>query len=114
MIVSRLSTITAALLALTLGASSVRAQTGATPDDTTTPSEQAPARPPSQAARRMMMRVDKHIAQLHRRLRITPAEEPQWHAFAAVMRENAVRMADVSATRAATEAKMNADRKSVV
>ena len=34
-------------------------------------------------------RVEAYIRELHARLRITPAEEPQWHQFANVMRENA-------------------------
>lgn len=33
--------------------------------------------------------VEADIAQLHQRLQITPAQEPQFAAFAAVMRENA-------------------------
>lgn len=34
-------------------------------------------------------RVEVRIKSLHARLRITPAEEPQWQAFAAVMRDDA-------------------------
>jgi len=34
-------------------------------------------------------RVETHIRQLHAQLRITPAEQPQWEQFAAVMRDNA-------------------------
>jgi hypothetical protein len=34
--------------------------------------------------------VERHIAELQRRLKITPAQQPQWDAFAAVMRDNAI------------------------
>jgi hypothetical protein len=40
-------------------------------------------------ARRAAERVEQHIEALHRRLAITPPEQPQWDAFAAVMRNNA-------------------------
>ena len=34
--------------------------------------------------------VERHIAELHRRLRITAAQEAQWDAFAQTMRDNAL------------------------
>jgi protein CpxP len=34
-------------------------------------------------------RVDQRITQLHRQLKITTAEDPQWQEFTAVMRMNA-------------------------
>lgn len=37
----------------------------------------------------MAERVEAHIKQLHAQLHITPAEQPQWNQFAAVMRDNA-------------------------
>ena len=59
----------------------------------------APATPPAAAAsspsvvdKRAMARVEQHIKDLHDRLAITPAQEPQWAAFAAVMRQNAMAM----------------------
>jgi len=36
--------------------------------------------------------VEAHITLLHKELQITPAEEPQWTAFAQVMRDNAAQM----------------------
>ena len=43
----------------------------------------------SVAARLAMDRVEKHIADLRLRLRITPAQQPQWDAFTGIMRQNA-------------------------
>ena len=43
----------------------------------------------SATARLAMERVEKHIADLHLRLRITPAQQPQWDAFTGIMRQNA-------------------------
>ncbi len=45
-------------------------------------------------------RVEEHIKELHSQLRITPAENPQWDQFAAVMRENARDMDQVFAASA--------------
>ena len=79
----------AALLALTLGtAPAARAQTAA-------PSPR-------------MQRVERHIAELHRRLDITPAEEAQWNAFAQVMRDNAMHMDQAFQARHAKGPGMNA------
>ena len=52
------------------------------------------AQPPPDAAmsaeaRLAMDRVEKHIADLQRRMRITPAQQPQWDALTAIMRQNA-------------------------
>ena len=52
--------------------------------------------------------VEEHIAKLHSALRITPAEEPQWAAFAQVMRENAARMEAAFKQRGAGLGTMNA------
>ena len=43
----------------------------------------------SATARLAMERVEKHIADLQLRLRITPAQQPQWEAFTGIMRQNA-------------------------
>ncbi len=55
------------------------------------PAVQAPAVP----------RVERQIASLQRRLRITPAQQPQWDAFTGVMRDNARRQEAAAAARAA-------------
>lgn len=51
----------------------------------------APAAAPAPAPldKRAMARVEARINELHNKLRITPAQQPQWDAFTAVMRENA-------------------------
>lgn len=58
------------------------------------PVPSALAQPPpdaatSSAAHLAMDRVEKHIADLRLRLRITPAQQPQWDAFTGIMRQNA-------------------------
>jgi hypothetical protein len=73
------------LAALTLAASAfAQAQTQAQP--ATAAAASAPAAP--QAAARHEARVEQRIAYLHRQLKITAAEEPQWKTFADTMREN--------------------------
>lgn len=47
--------------------------------------------------------VERHIAELRRRLKVTPAQQPQWDAFAAVMRENAIHADRLYKSRAAAE-----------
>ena len=44
---------------------------------------------PEIAGQRAQARVEQHIAELRKRLAITPAQQPQWDAFATVMRQNA-------------------------
>jgi hypothetical protein len=55
------------------------------------PCEAAASRPVQQAQAQMPQRpnVEADIAQLHQRLAIAPAQEPQFAAFANIMRENA-------------------------
>jgi hypothetical protein len=52
--------------------------------------------------------VEAHIQALHDQLQITPAEAPQWAAFAQVMRENAEAMGQAFQARGAGYAQMNA------
>lgn len=54
----------------------------------------APVTPPA-ANQAKPDRVERHIADMKRRLQITPAEAPQWDAFAAVTRENGRRMTEM-------------------
>jgi periplasmic protein CpxP/Spy len=42
----------------------------------------------------LLQGVEQHIRDLHRQLKITAAEQPQWDQFAAVMRSNAQAMSD--------------------
>jgi len=53
-------------------------------------------------------RVDQHIAELHKELRITPAQQAQWDQFAQVMRDNAKDMDDALQQRVSGFASMNA------
>ena len=52
--------------------------------------------------------VERRIAGLQRRLKITPEQQPQWDAFAAVMRQNAGHMETLQRERADKVATMNA------
>ena len=49
-------------------------------------------------AHRAAERVEKHIEELHRRLAITPAQQPLWDTFAATMRSNAAAVEQGHAT----------------
>ena len=67
-----------------------------------------PATPAVDSGRPSLDRVERHIADLRRRLAITPAQQPQWDAFASVMRQNAQRMQASYAERAAKMANLSA------
>jgi periplasmic protein CpxP/Spy len=53
-------------------------------------------------------RVNQRVAQMHQRLKITPAQESAWEAFAKVMRDNVTSTDDAYRQRAATIATMSA------
>jgi len=55
-----------------------------------------------------MVQVERHIAGLQRRLKITPAQQPQWDTFTAVMRQNASHMEAMQRARADKVATMTA------
>jgi len=65
----------------------------------------APATPAAAGPQAMQAplvpRVERQIASLQRRLRITPAQQPQWDAFTGVMRGNARQQEAAAAARAA-------------
>jgi periplasmic protein CpxP/Spy len=71
---------------------------------TTTPSASVETELPKS----VLAKVDQHIKQLHDQLRITPAQQPQWEQFAAVMRDNAAQMAQAFAARGTRLVAMNA------
>ncbi len=104
----------AAVLALALGTAPALAQSGtdqqpATPAPTQAQPPAATAAPATaDKVTRRMTRLENHIAEMHRRLHITPAEEPKWDAFAQVMRDNAERMDQAFKARATQSASMNA------
>jgi protein CpxP len=66
------------------------------------------AKAPAQKAASMTDRVEQHITELHAQLHITPAQQPQWDAFAQVMRDNAKNMSQALQQRGANFATMNA------
>jgi phosphate-selective porin len=73
----------------------------------------APAAPAASAAaaattRAAEARVERRIKGLHAQLHITPAQKPQWDAFADVMRANAQDMDAAAARRAEQLPEMNA------
>ena len=53
-------------------------------------------------------RVEQRIAQMHRRLRITPEQEPAWNAFAQTMRDNATKSAQAYRQHASAVGTMSA------
>lgn len=83
---------------------------------TVIPSTVAPpvaARSPAQraAARSAMTapdRVEQRINEMHSKLHVTAAQQPQWDAFATVMRSNATDMRSVMEQRSTQFAKMTA------
>ncbi len=106
----------AALLAFALGAAPALAQTGTDQQPAAQPPAQAqtpapapaPTMTPAPMKDRRMTRLDQHIAEMHRRLHITAAEQQQWDAFAQVMRDNAAQMEQAFKARAGAGASMNA------
>jgi hypothetical protein len=125
-----------AMLAATLGFPAIAAAQAVTPsaptmtppsreapDATPAPAPQSPAsrspasrapasHTPHAAAQRapdkQADRVEARIADLRTKLKITPAQAPQWDAFANVMRENARGMDSAFESRSSGRPKMNA------
>jgi protein CpxP len=56
----------------------------------------------------MSEKVEQHIMQLHGQLQITSSEEPLWHQFAQVMRDNAAQMEQALDQRGAKVGSMSA------
>ncbi len=95
----------ALLVAATLTGSPAWAQ-GTVP---TAPSgHNAQATPAPRPERDGMAQVERRIAGLQRRLKITPAQQPQWDAVTAVMRQNATHMDALQRDRADKVAAMTA------
>jgi protein CpxP len=65
-------------------------------------------KPPAHKPASLTDRVEQHITQLRAQLGITPAQQPQWDQFAAVMRDNAKAMSQTMEQRGARFAAMNA------
>lgn len=84
----------ALLLSACLGAAAVLAA-GPAPAPAPSAQQQQP-----RLDREGMAQVERHIAGLRRRLGITAAQQPQWDAFAAVMRQNALHMKTMQRDRA--------------
>ena len=100
----------AALVVAALAAGPALAQgTAPAPNPAANPAPSASlAAPAVTSARPSLDRVERHIADLHRRLAITAAQQPQWDVFAGVMRQNAQRMQAAYAERAAKVASLSA------
>ncbi|WP_322106270.1 Spy/CpxP family protein refolding chaperone [Paraburkholderia sp. J41] len=95
------------VLAAALSMSGAFAQSG-TP---AAASSAAPAAAASSADARVaqhQQRVEERITWLHTQLKITPEQEPQWKAFADVMRSNGQTMGDLYRQRAEGESTRNA------
>jgi protein CpxP len=79
---------------------------------TETPVTGAPAapkpKPPAHKPASLTDRVEQHITRLRAQLGITPAQQPQWDQFAAVMRDNAKAMSQTLEQRGTRFASMNA------
>jgi periplasmic protein CpxP/Spy len=61
----------------------------ATPQGAPPPAASSPMAGHPVAGKNAEERVERRITELHKELRITPAEQQQWDQFAGVMRENA-------------------------
>lgn len=83
---------TLVILASTLAMSGAFAQTAA-PAGAAPASASAAAPAPASGAAHYEQRVEQRITYLHTQLKITPEQEPQWKAFADVMRTNGATMA---------------------
>ncbi len=83
-------------------------QTGPGTAATSTPASGEAAGTASAADRAAEAGLDRRIADLHRRLRITAAQEPAWSSFTAVMRQNLTAMDAKLAARKAGFGSMNA------
>lgn len=104
----------AVLLASVAASPSVWAQTSsppmqpaappaAAPPAASTPNASTPAAPTAASKR-----VETYIKNLHRRLKITSAEETQWDNVAEVMRENAEQVDSLSSQRSSKQGSMSA------
>ena len=62
----------------------------------------------TKVGREKAAKIETRIARLHTALRITPAQEPLWQNFAAVMRQNVVELDGVYARRESQYGAMNA------
>jgi hypothetical protein len=69
-------------------------------------SQQAMASPASESAGNSA--VEMRIKELHKKLRITAAQKPQWDSLAQVMRDNAQAMSDLQKQRAADAQSLSA------
>lgn len=91
----------AGLIALALVAAMPTARGQTAPGEPESPAagetEAAKPHPQTPQGRQIASRVEKHIADLHQRLRITPAQEEQWRLFAQIMRENAAHSDQIKA-----------------
>jgi periplasmic protein CpxP/Spy len=99
-------------LAATLAMSGAFAQSGTPAAAASSTSATAPAAAAASSAdvriAQHQQRVEERITWLHTQLKITPEQEPQWKAFADVMRSNGQAMGDLYRQRAEGENTRNA------
>jgi periplasmic protein CpxP/Spy len=69
----------------------------------------APAAAPAAGGKKHGDEVEAQIKSLHDQIKITPAQEQQWDAFAQVMRDNAAKTRDAYKERGSKFSSMNAD-----
>lgn len=96
--------VTTAIIGLTAMAA-VAAPAGAK-DPVTTTGSQAQVAPATEQS--MEAKVDQRIKELHAKLQITSAQEPEWQKFAQTMRDNARKMDQAFETRIDQMQSMNA------
>lgn len=74
----------------------------------TRPAEAPRARASEQTPEQRAQRTERHLTEMRSRLRITPAQMPQWDAFATATRENADEIHARFAERGAQMQRLNA------
>jgi protein CpxP len=100
-----------ALFGVLIVAAPAYAQTPSPAPTTTAPTTAPVHKTPAKAAAKQMTpaeRVEAHIADLHRQLKITADQEPKWTAFAQVMRDNAQKLDTLHQQRRDNQSNMSA------
>lgn len=90
------------------GGAAAAATNDAPPATTQGPKNSVHGKSNAPDTRTMQQRVEQRITEMHSSLHVTAAQQPQWDAFAKVMRDNAKQMDATLVTDADTLAKMTA------
>ncbi len=91
-----------------IGFSSFAVQAAPAPE--AAPAPKAETKAEINAHHRMAGRVDEHIADLHKKLKITAEQQKPWDDFTQVMRANATRMDETFQRRVGTMSGMTAEQ----